>query len=78
METSRQKSHPETPVSMVIMSILAIIIWALFILVYALFWSNGFSLFQNIIVTIVSLMITGLAIGLIWVVWEGRRKGGML
>ena len=40
-----------------------------FILLYALYWSNGFSLFQNVIVTIVSLAITGLLIGLMWIVW---------
>jgi len=50
------------------------IAWAVFILIYALFWSNNFNIFQNIIVTLVSLMIVGLLIGLMWVIW-GSRAG---
>ncbi len=50
-------------------SILGIIAWALFILVYALAWSGSYTLFQNIVVTIVSLIIAGLIIGLLWVLW---------
>jgi len=53
----------------IVLSILGLVAWLLFILVYALWWSNSFSLFQNIIVTIVSLLVTGLLLGLIWVVW---------
>jgi hypothetical protein len=57
-----------------VVSILGVIAWLVFILLYALYWSKGFSLFQNIIVTIVSLIIVGLLIGLMWVVW-GFRGG---
>jgi hypothetical protein len=57
------------PMGPIVVSILAIIAWLVFILLYALYWSNGFSLFQNVIVTIVSLVIMGLLIGLGWVVW---------
>lgn len=68
----------EGPVVPVIGSILGVIAWAVFILLFALFWSNGFSLFQNIIVTVVSLIIDGLLIGLMWVVWgpKGAWRGG--
>ncbi len=57
------------PMGPVIGSILGVIGWLVFILLYALFWSSGFSLFQNVIVTIVSFIITGLLIGLLWLVW---------
>jgi hypothetical protein len=50
-------------------SMLDVIAWLLFILFYALFWSRGFSLFQNVIVTIVSLAIAVLLIGLMWIIW---------
>lgn len=78
-ETVQAKSHRkperyEGPVAPVATSILAVIAWSVFILVYALYWSTGFSLFQNVIVTIVSLMITGLLIGLMWVLL-GSRNG---
>ncbi len=60
------------PLLPIVVSILALVAWLIFILLYALFWSNGFSLFQNVIVTVVSLIITGLLIGLGWVVWGLR------
>jgi hypothetical protein len=68
----------EGPVAPVVASILAVMAWAVFILLYALYWSNGFSLFQNVIVTIVSLVITGLLIGLMWVLLgpKGGWRGG--
>jgi hypothetical protein len=53
----------------IVFSILGVIAWLIFILLYALYWSKSFSLFQNIILTIVSLAIAGLLIGLMWVVW---------
>ncbi len=56
-------------IRLIVVSIVGIIAWALFILLYALFWSVSFTIFQNIIVAIVRLIITGLVIGLIWVVW---------
>gem|GEM_PF-2153164 len=56
----------------IIFSILGVIAWLVFILFYALYWSRGFSLFQNVIVTIVSLAIAGLLIGLMWVIWGTR------
>ncbi|MDA4130906.1 MAG: hypothetical protein OK457_09060 [Thaumarchaeota archaeon] len=59
----------EGPMGPIIGSILGVIAWLVFILLYALFWSKGFDLFQNIIVTIVSLAIAGLAIGLMWLIW---------
>lgn len=74
LETGSSGSRQETPLVMVVMSIVFVIAWAVFILLYALFLSTGFTLFQNIIVAIVSLIITGLVMGLVWVVWESRRK----
>ena len=60
-------------------SILITVGWLVFILLYALYWSQGFGLFQNLIVTIVSLATTGLLTGAVWMIWyhttgEPRRK----
>jgi VIT1/CCC1 family predicted Fe2+/Mn2+ transporter len=63
----------QSSIAPIVFSILGVIAWLVFILLYALFWSKGFSLFQNLIVTIVSLAITGLLIGLMWVVWGFRH-----
>lgn len=64
-----------SPIAPIVASMLGVVAWLLFILLYALFWSGGFSLFQNVVVTLVSLAITALLIGLMWVVWGYRRFG---
>lgn len=51
----------------------AIIVWLVFILFYALYWSGSYNLFQNIVVTVVTLGITGVVIGLGWVIWGFRH-----
>ncbi len=55
--------------ALIVGSILAFVVWLVFILFYALFWSTGFTLFQNIIVTVVSFLVTGGLVGIMWVVW---------
>jgi uncharacterized membrane protein YozB (DUF420 family) len=60
-------------------SVSVIIGWLVFILLYALYWSKGFDLFQNIIVTMVSLATTGLLICGVLMIWyrpngELRKK----
>jgi len=54
-------------------SILGVIAWLVFILAYTLYWSGRYSIFQNIVVTVATLLVTGLLIGLMWVVWGFRR-----
>ncbi|HKW05345.1 MAG TPA: hypothetical protein VJN71_08610, partial [Nitrososphaerales archaeon] len=44
-----------------------------FILAYALYWSKGFDLFQNIVVTIVSLAVSALLIGAMWLMQGGDK-----
>lgn len=61
------------PLGAIIATFLAVIAWLVFILVFALEWSNKYSTFQNVIVTIVTLVIMGLFIGLVWTVWGMRR-----
>ncbi len=63
------------PTGAIIGSILGIVAWFVFILLYALVWSKGFDLFQNIVVGVGSLLITGLAIGAMWVVWLRLNAG---
>lgn len=62
------------PLMPIIGSIIILLGWLVFILFYALYWSNDFSVFQNIIVTIVSLAITALLIGLLWIVWGAMHS----
>ncbi|MCP8312197.1 MAG: hypothetical protein L6M37_04515 [Candidatus Methylarchaceae archaeon HK02M1] len=66
-----RKKEPN-PFIPVVISILAGISWAIFILLHTIFWSIEFTLFQNIMIILVSLIIVGGLIGLMWVVWSFR------
>lgn len=61
------------PLGPIVGSILALVAWAIFILLYALFWSTHFNFFQDVIVTVVSLLVVGLLVALMWIVWGARR-----
>jgi hypothetical protein len=61
------------PFGLIIASMVGFVVWLVFILVFALYWSEGFNLFQNIVVFIVSLCITALVIGMMWMIW-GRDR----
>jgi hypothetical protein len=53
----------------IVASVFTIIGWLVFITLYALYWSKGFDLFQNIIVTVVSLAVSVLVMGVMWLIW---------
>ena len=61
------------PIGLVIASMIGFLVWLVFILLFALYWSERYNLFQNVIVFIVSLSITGILIGLMWIIW-GRNR----
>lgn len=68
--SARNETTPyDGPMGPVIGSIFFVVAWLVFILAYALYWSKGFDLFQNIVVTIVSLAVTALLIGAMWLIW---------
>lgn len=47
-------------------SILVPVTWLSFTLLYVGFWAQGFSLFQSVIVILVSLLVLGGVMGAIW------------
>jgi len=61
------------PVGGIVLTLVAVIAWLVFILLYALFWSGNYNLFQNIVVTVVTLGITAVVIALGWVIWGFRN-----
>ena len=61
------------PLGLIVASMLGVIVWLVFILFFALYWSSRFSFFQNIVVFIVTLCITGLLIGLMWIIFGATR-----
>ncbi len=56
-----------------VISLAAVLAWLIYILLFALYWSKGYDLFQDVVVFIVTLCITALLIGLMWMIW-GRYK----
>ncbi len=74
-EPQRTSGRPVPPIGAVIGSMLGVAVWLVFILVYALLWSKGYDLFQNLVVAFVSLAVTAIAIGAMWAVWGYRRYG---
>jgi magnesium-transporting ATPase (P-type) len=65
------------PVGPIIVTFVAIALWLTFILFYALFWSTGFNWFQNIVVTIVSIVLVGLVLGATWMIWGMKYAKAM-
>lgn len=63
------------PIVIILASMLGIVAWLVFILLFALLWSGKYDLFQNIVVAFVSLAITGMLIGAMWMVWGYRQFG---
>ena len=67
---TNKEANPFIPI---VVTIVAGICWAIFMLLYVLFWSSDFDLFQNIVIILLSLVVVGGFIGLMWVVWVFRR-----
>jgi heme/copper-type cytochrome/quinol oxidase subunit 4 len=56
----------------IIVSIVGVLAWLIYILLFALYWSKGYNLFQDIVVLFATLFITAIVIGLVWLIW-GRN-----
>lgn len=56
----------------VVGSILGGTAWLAFVLLYVGFWATGLTLFQSIILIIVSIVVLGGALGAIWASWGMR------
>ncbi len=67
---TRKEANPFIPI---VVTIVAGICWAIFMLLHILFWSSDFDLFQNIVIILLSLVLVGGVIGLMWVVWVFRH-----
>jgi amino acid transporter len=61
------------PLAPIVASIVGVLVWLIFILFFALFWSKGYNLFQDIVVLLATLFIAALVIGLMWIIW-GRNQ----
>lgn len=57
----------------VLVSILGPVGWLVFTLLYVGFWAGGLTLFQDVIVVLVSLLLLAGTMGAAWIVWGSRR-----
>jgi hypothetical protein len=57
----------------IVATLIAGICWAIFVLLYVVFWSQSFDLFQNIVIVFLSVAIAGCVMGLMWMSWLFRR-----
>ena len=55
--------------SRIIATIVLSVAWLCFVLLYLAFWTTGLSLFQSVAVFIVSLLVLGGLLGVMWVRW---------
>ena len=72
IEYMTMNKREANPFILIVISILAGIGWAIFILIHTIFWSANYDLFQNIIIGLGTLIIVGGFIGLMWVMWAFR------
>lgn len=58
---------------LILLSILGPVAWLCFTLLYVGFWAQGFSLFQSVIVILVSVILLAGVMGGSWAAWGARR-----
>jgi heme/copper-type cytochrome/quinol oxidase subunit 4 len=68
----RTRNH-SSPFILIIVSALGVLAWLVYILLFALYWSKGYNLFQDMVIFIATLCITGVIVGLMWLIW-GRNQ----
>ncbi len=60
----------------ILVSILGPVAWLSFTLLYVGFWATGFTLFQSVIVILVSVILLAGLMGAIWTTWGTRYRHG--
>lgn len=55
-------------------SLIVPIVWLCVTLLWVGFWATGFTLFQSIIVILVSALIMGGVLGSVWMAWGPRYR----
>jgi len=65
-----RESSPFIPT---VVTLVAVICWAGFMLLHIVFWSSSFDLFQNIAIIGLSIVVAACVIGLMWVSWLFRH-----
>ena len=53
----------------ILFSIILPIGWLIFTLLYVAFWATGFTLFQSVVIVLVSALLLGGTMGAVWMYW---------
>ncbi len=56
----------------VLLSVLGPIAWLIFTLLYVGFWAKGFTIFQDVVVVLVSILVLGGVMAAVWITWGTR------
>ena len=67
---TRDEKNPFFPI---VVTLVVGICWALLMILYVLFWASDFNWLQNIAVILLSLVVMGCSVGLMWVHWVFKR-----
>jgi hypothetical protein len=57
-----------------LVSVLGPIAWVCLTLIYVGFWASGFSLFQSIVVVLVSILVMAGVLSAAWITWGPRFR----
>lgn len=52
-----------------IVTMLIMLAWVIFIVVFALLWAPDLSLFQNIVILVASIVGAGIIVGMVWMAY---------
>ncbi len=56
----------------ILLSVLGPIAWLIFTLLYVGFWATGFTIFQDVVVVLVSILVLGGVMAGVWISWGSR------
>ena len=69
------RSEPSDMRWPILASIIGPITWLSLTLLYVGFWAQGFTVFQSVIVILVSLLVLAGVMGGVWTVWGAKYRG---
>jgi hypothetical protein len=72
--TAHSREHELPSRARIVASILGPVAWLSFTLLYVGFWATGYTLFQSVIVILVSAIVLAGLMGALWASWGMRYR----
>ena len=72
LDIEKENDYPKGRIAL---SIIGGIGWLIFILLFTAFWSTEYTTFQSLVISVVSFLVVGALIGLMWVLsgYKGKK-----